>query len=204
MRNILSQTKINGIINKCIKYDIVKNKTDVVLLGSKPSEIIGKPYQNVQLVEINNDGSINVSGDVFMDERGLTNIPLKFNYVSGAFFIHNNNITSLKGSPLYVGNGFAATLNKLKSLEYAPKEVGGFFHVQYNKITSLEHCPVFGEECNFKNNSFPQAIDKVLLPLGSDMVRTFVKYQDYYGIWDDGFNENAFNDLINEIKEGLK
>ena len=30
-----------------------------------------------------------------------------------------------------------------------------------------------------------------------------MKYQNYYDVWDNGFNEDKLNDLIADIKDGL-
>jgi len=55
---------------------------------------------------INDDGSIDVVGNVELNNRNLTKIPFNFGKVSGGFFCYNNQLTSLKGSPNTVGGGF--------------------------------------------------------------------------------------------------
>jgi hypothetical protein len=32
----------------------------------------------------------------------------------------------------------------------------------------------------------------------------FLKYQNYYDVWSSGFNIDGMNDLVAEIKDGLK
>jgi hypothetical protein len=90
---------------------------------------------------INDDGSIDVNGNVDLSYRSLTKLPLKFRNVSGGFWCHYNELTSLEGSPRSVGGGFSCGNNKLTSLEGCPSSVGGGFYCYNNKLTSLEGCP---------------------------------------------------------------
>ena len=48
---------------------------------------------------INPDGSIDVDGDVYLNNERLVRLPLTFNIVSGSFYCYNNELTTLKGSP---------------------------------------------------------------------------------------------------------
>ena len=112
---------------------------------------------------INPDGSIDVDGSVYLNNKGLTKLPLKFNKVIGTFEIFNNQLTSLEGSPKEVSGtfdcfnnqltsliggpervdgGFKCTYNKLTSLKGSPERVGGYFKSSYNKISSLEGSPI--------------------------------------------------------------
>ena len=54
---------------------------------------------NIENYTINPDGSIDVAGDVNLDNMKLTELPLTFNKVTGSFDCVNNNLTSLKGCP---------------------------------------------------------------------------------------------------------
>ena len=103
---------------------------------------------------INEDGSIDVYGDVhlFDANRSLTKIPLNFRNVDGSFYCHRNQLTNLKvarsvsgdfycrdnqlvtleGDPQYVGGDFDCSNNKLVSLEGAPQNVGGDFYFSGN------------------------------------------------------------------------
>ena len=73
---------------------------------------------------INPDGSIDVDGDVYLINKGLTELPLTFNKVTGDFDCRFNRLTSLKGSPRWVGGDFNCHNNKLTSLEFSPVYVG--------------------------------------------------------------------------------
>ena len=90
---------------------------------------------------INDDGSIDVDGDVNLDNRGLTELPLDFNRVTGDFNYDSNGLVTLKGSPKYVGRHFFCSDNELTSLKFGPKYVGGSFGCGVNKLTSLEFSP---------------------------------------------------------------
>ena len=89
---------------------------------------------------INRDGTIDVDGNVDLDDKSLTKLPLNFNKVSGHFYCEDNNLTSLEGAPQNVVN-FSCSGNKITSLEGAPQSVGGDFYCEDNNLTSLEGAP---------------------------------------------------------------
>ena len=86
---------------------------------------------------INEDGSIDVDGNVYLNGKKLIELPLKFGKVSGDFSCHFNNLTSLEGSPREVGGHFSCGYNQLITLEGSPLSVGGIFNCYGNKLTSL-------------------------------------------------------------------
>ena len=90
---------------------------------------------------INDDGSIDVAGNVELNNKNLTKIPFKFRNVRGGFFCYNNQLTSLEGVPNNVGGYFYCHNNQLTSLEGAPNTVGGGFYCNDNQLTSLEGVP---------------------------------------------------------------
>ena len=92
---------------------------------------------------INEDGSIDVEGDVNLGNKDLTKIPFKFRNVSGDFHCYNSQLTSLEGSPDIVGGIFDCGYNNLTSLEYAPNFVGDVFRCDYNELVSLDGAPNF-------------------------------------------------------------
>ena len=103
---------------------------------------ICKKY-NIKNYNINTDGSIDVDEDVWLYDKGLTKLPLKFNKVNGFFYCHENKLTSLEGSPVEVNGVFNCRFNKLISFEYAPKIIRGDFYCQYNNIKTFEYFPSF-------------------------------------------------------------
>ena len=96
---------------------------------------------SIENYTINDDGLVDVDGDVDLFELGLNEIPLKFNHVSGNFNCSHNNLTDLKGSPKYVSGSFFCSDNNLTSLEFCPKEVGENFYCYNNDLTTLLGSP---------------------------------------------------------------
>ena len=84
---------------------------------------------------INDDGTIDVDGDVDLSGYDLSEIPLTFNKVSGYFYCSYNKLTTLKGSPKWIGSSFSCDRNQLTSLEFSPDYVGGDFNCRWNKLT---------------------------------------------------------------------
>ena len=92
--------------------------------------------------KVNEDGSLDVDGNVWLDELELTKIPLKFNKVNGCFSCSSNKLTSLEGCPKEVIGNFDCSTNfKLTSLKGCPEKVYGNFNCLNTSLTSLEGCP---------------------------------------------------------------
>jgi hypothetical protein len=85
--------------------------------------------------------SVNVSGSVYLGDKGLTKLPFQFGNVGGDFWCSFNRLTSLEGCPREVGGSFRCSNNQLTSLKGCPKEVGRGFSCYDNKLTSLDGCP---------------------------------------------------------------
>jgi hypothetical protein len=102
--------------------------------------LICKQY-NIKNYTINDDESIDVNGNVYLNNIKLTKLPLTFNKVSGDFWCGNNQLTTLKGSPHWVGKNFHCDKNELTDLKFCPKNIGGVFFCYDNRLTSLEHSP---------------------------------------------------------------
>jgi hypothetical protein len=96
--------------------------------------LICKKYK-IENYTVNDDGSIDVDGNVDLSWYKLTELPLRFNKVTGYFSCSSNNLTSLKGSPKWVGGYFSCSCNQLTSLEFSPDYVGGSFFCMGNKLT---------------------------------------------------------------------
>lgn len=95
---------------------------------------------NIENYTINEDGSIDVDGDVDFTDKGISKIPLRFNIVSGVFNISYNNLITLEGCPKAVGEDFYCYNNQLTSLEGGPEYVGGGYSCQNNQLVSLKGC----------------------------------------------------------------
>lgn len=114
----------------------------------------------IEKFTINEDGTIDIDGDVKFYEISLSKLPFKFGKVSGNFELiyieglisldgcprevggnfecYSCNLTSLKGGPDEVGGNFVCRNNELTSLEYCPSEVGGNFYCENNKLTDID------------------------------------------------------------------
>ena len=158
---------------KYIKYfESLKNNDEVNAQLQKRSYDFCKKYHLKDFI-INNDGSVDVKGTVYLDSRKLKLIPIKFGEVlgnfivsnnqlkslegcpkklDGDFIVNNNNLTSLKGSPNCV-NDFICDNNQLTSLKGCPNKVLGDFSCQNNKIKSLIHGPSVVDGYYLVNNN---------------------------------------------------
>jgi hypothetical protein len=184
MNNIISQKEKNTIDALCNKYEI-KNYT------------------------INGDGSIDVDGDVNLESFNLKSIPVKFNTVGGYFMCGHNQLTSLVGCPNTVGGYFMCNNNQLTSLLGCPNEVDDYVNCNFNPFTTLEFCPtVVGGRFFCGTTQLPNEYINLfnysakVLTLVEQPI--FLKYQSYYDVWTPEFNLEGMNELVAEIKDGLK
>ena len=90
---------------------------------------------------INDDLTVDVDGDVDLNNKKLEKIPVKFKSIGGYFNCGSNQLTSLEGCPKSVGGHFNCNSNKLTSLDGSPESVGGHFYCNSNKLTSLDGSP---------------------------------------------------------------
>ncbi len=96
---------------------------------------------------LNENGKVDVGGDVKMNDMNLTEIPVKFGRVDGNFDCSNNNLKTLKNCPDYVGGDFRCNFNKLTSLEFYPTSIDGKFDCYKNNLTNYFK--------NLKEEDFP-------------------------------------------------
>ena len=115
-----------------------------------PSNIIkvihsNKTDWNVWLKNIggvkNEDGTVDVNGDVILQGRNLTEFPFKFKTVTGNFKCGYNELRTLEGGPQSVGGDFTCSHNNLTTLKGAPQSVGRDFDCAANRLTSLKGGP---------------------------------------------------------------
>ena len=81
---------------------------------------------------------VNCSKGVFLENKKLREIKVKFHKVTGTFNISGNNLKSLKGCPDVIRGDFKCNNNELKSLHYGPKSVLEIYNCSDNNIKSLE------------------------------------------------------------------
>jgi len=90
---------------------------------------------------INDDGSIDVDGNVILSYDRFSKIPIKFRKVSGSFSLYMcKSLESLEGCPTEVGKSFdCGTCQSLTSFDYCPKRVAGNFTAySCGKLKSLD------------------------------------------------------------------
>jgi hypothetical protein len=90
---------------------------------------------------INDDLSIDVDGNVRLENIDLEYLPLRFNYVSGSFYCYKNELKTLEGGPQTVGGNFQCYYNSLETLKGCPQTVDGDFDCNRNKLKTLEGGP---------------------------------------------------------------
>lgn len=90
---------------------------------------------------LNNDGSIDVFGNVDLSGKNLNRIPIKFRVVGGNFDIRKNCLTSLFGCPATITGDFFCQFNFLASLRFGPKAVNGKYFCSYNILKDLAGVP---------------------------------------------------------------
>lgn len=111
---------------------------------------------DIENYTINDDGTIDVDGDVSLDNIGRDSgkLPFKFGKITGGFDCSYNNLDSLEGCPKEVGGDFDCSNNFLYSLDGGPTEVGGSYDCSYNELTSLKGCPSeIGGDFNCSDNN---------------------------------------------------
>ena len=147
----------------------------------------------IEKYSINDDLSIDVDGDVYLDSQSLEHLPLKFNYVSGVFYCSYNKLKSLEGSPKTINGRFSCSNNELKTLKGSPQTVNGDFNCFNNKLESLEGSPqtVNGNFLCFNNELkdleyFPEVSGIIHIKKNTVnlLVYTFIKKADSFMIED--------------------
>jgi len=90
---------------------------------------------------IDEDGFVNVIGDVSTFNFYKYQPEIKFGTISGYFDCSYNNLTTLEGIPKTVGGSFCCSGNKLTTLEGCPHTVLDGFYCAFNGLTTLEGSP---------------------------------------------------------------
>jgi hypothetical protein len=108
---------------------------------------------NITDYKITKNFLVNVTDNVYLQEKQLTEIPVQFGTIDGDFCLDDNNLTSLKGSPKLVMGDFSVKNNQLKSLQFCPKEVHRFLIINGNQIKNFKYAPkeVSGDIICIKN-----------------------------------------------------
>jgi len=134
---------------------------------------------DIRKYTINDDLSIDVNGGVFLRNKKLEYLPLRFNYVSGSFNCsYNRKLRSLKGSPQTVSGDFYCNSSGLKTLEGCPQTVGGDFNCYSNELKSLEGSPqTVGDGINIEENTVNLLVYTFIENADSFMIEDFNDYE---------------------------
>ncbi len=166
---------------------------------------------NIKKYTINDDGTVDVDGDVDLFNNGLTELPFKFGKVTGYFNCGLNKLTSLVGSPKYVGGYFSCYNNKLKTLEGGPEVVIGNYYCSNNKLINFKGIPEDYENSlkilSFANAEGGNIVCKLLKNIPEDKWSKFIYWcNEFDAIDDDGTviperMEEVYNKLGLEYSE---
>jgi len=169
-----------------------------------------------------------VGGDFNCGHNELTSLIGAPKYIKGAFSCIGNSITTLENGPTKVDFGYYCyDNNSLTSLIGAPEFIGGDFMFGSINLVDLMGVPAYvgrdficllspkltsgymGETDMYLGGDFN--IEKANLPflytnnlkLHQELI---LKYQRYFMVWneDHTFNEENFQILLDEIKDGLE
>ncbi len=113
---------------------------------------------------VNDDGSLNVFGNVDLNGVKMHYLPFDFHYVGGYLDISYSKLESLRGIPEYMSGSFYSNSTNLKSLEGSPKYVGGEYDCGHNKLESLEGSPKYVGD-RFSCNGCPTLEDLKYSPI---------------------------------------
>jgi hypothetical protein len=131
---------------------------------------------------INDDGTIDVNGDVLLISFGLKKIPFTFGKVTGDFRCNSNKLGSLEGCPYFVGGCFDCTDNELTNLIGSPIEVLGSVDCSINSLESLEGMPLeIGMNFGCDQNPNLKELDSVSNIEGDILCDTHVDITKFLG-----------------------
>ncbi len=151
---------------------------------------------NIKNYTINDDGTVDVEGNVIFNRNRITKLPLKFGHVSGNFLCAECDLRTLEGAPTYVGGNFSLYYNAgLRSLKYSPLYVGGEFDCTccgLKDLVGIENTTIIGD-FNFTMNdiytfdNLPKSYDRLYMsqtPVISLGFGTFVNNDNFMDLWD--------------------
>jgi hypothetical protein len=176
-------------------------------------------------------GPKEVAGNYSCHENILRSLKGAPTIINGNFACFLNKLVSLKDGPIKVNASYLADCNELITLEGAADFVGCSFHVGMNEFTSLVGCPkVIVDSFSFSDNvtslytgdrncevkrieiqsyeGLPRIADKLsqIIIDNQKSLPIVLKYNRTLAIWDanGNFNASDFEDIIYEIKDGMR
>ena len=155
------------------------------LEGKRDIDSICNEY-DITNYTINDDGTVDVDGNVDLFNKGLTELPFKFGKVSGNFNCDQNQLTSLEGSPNWVGKYFSCAHNLLTTLEGGPEIVIGSYYCDYNNLVNFKGFPEDFDDyvCIYIYDNY---VDELIEKIPEDKRNKFIYWcNEYDAITDDG------------------
>ena len=127
-------------VNETINFERRKDSLSSLSVGQKQLIRSWLDEMGVKNYTINDDLTINVKSDVYLNNRGLVKFPnyIRFRTVRDWFGCMNNQLISLEGCPNLVGRDFYCSNNRLMNLKGCPSQIGGDFYCDNNKIKFTE------------------------------------------------------------------
>lgn len=95
-------------------------------------------FHKYQISSVEEDGTINVDGDLNFDLYRDESIPIKLGTVTGSFINHDSKLKYLWNGPKRVEGSVEMTGSIIKSLSGGPEWIGEHLHLGGTKITSLK------------------------------------------------------------------
>jgi hypothetical protein len=148
------------------------------------------------------------TSDFHCNDNRLDTLRYAPNKVGGDFSCQSNRLTNLMHSPIEVGGSYRGYANYLRSIEGISQYIGDGLNLNNNY--KLDNTSCVNYDINVKgkiglyNNNLPELfkglIDK------DELMRIVLKYQRHFEIWNEDLtlNEDNYNDLIEEIEDGLR
>lgn len=165
-----------------------------------------------------------VSGDFNCSRNKLTSLKGSPINVGGDFCCFSNNLIDLTESPSKIYGDFYAYHNPLKTLLGSPRKLIGNFYIGGTYLTNLIGCPrqiggsftfdgslvstysgdldieVIGD-VNINYGEFNDQELPMMILQNKKHLKTILKYQNYYSIWnhDETFNETNFTIMLEDM-----
>lgn len=146
-----------------------------------------------------------VGGKFKAEKNQISSLKFLPDYLGGEINLNNNLLTTLQGLPERVNGALKVGNNKIGSIDFLPKIVTGTLLIHRNPISSLYGMPAYPYHLlSLMHTEVPDAIRDLTKVLDYGKVEIFCKFQAYYEVWTPEFNEDNFNILIEDIKDGLE
>jgi hypothetical protein len=143
-----------NLVRESISFERGLNPKKALGIGEKGFIEKWLKYYGIKNYRINDDLSIDVTGNVIFDHGGISEFPnyIQFHIVLGSFNCSGADLISLRGCPMVVTGSFNCGDNDLTSLKYAPKRVGGQFNC-YNNARKFKYTEVT-DVCKVEGNIY--------------------------------------------------